>query len=697
MRIHKDLANINRESKSYKGVKISSYILFVLLLVIYFLSTVFTSRIASANGVIPIGPMKLPTSSFAGAVSSISSMVIIAIVVFYGRIGFYTGFCIFSVHIARLIAVLIIQDNITTVPGICSGLVTLIAIIVIFQRSVKVDSYRLTEIEHLKEQQKFSQRLFEQTATALVNAVDAKDEYSHGHSLRVAEYSEKIARAAGKSEDECYRIYYTALLHDVGKIGIDDGIINKNGKLDRAEYETIKTHPVIGNQILSSISEYPYLSIGAHYHHERYDGRGYPDHLKGDDIPEIARIIAVADAYDAMTSNRSYREAIPQQLVREELVKCSGTQFDPVFARIMTHLIDEDVDYQMKEKATVRELAGKNELRCANFMDEFSDGILIFHRMTTIKLRCSDYGEGGEAMPSLLVFDSLDGRIHTDEKTKKDLIFYEYAIVNLDGTYDNRGVRKIEVEESGGERKTGTRDYIIDTVKFDDHMLIMINDGSHKTKITLALPDSSRFVYVSLTGKNCRLSNVSINKAKEKIPKDYIKRIAEKKSYIDVPEGDIPNVQVDSHRTSNSEGILLDGKITLSFHTQSLPTARLVWHCPFIVIYASDDGQVRGENYREYALIRIDGENWNGDADAENKLATNRTDEFVDWDHWKKMNKEGIDCQVTFEREGDSVTVTTENLGIFVKNVTTVLDGSKKLYAALTGDQCAITNIKIIK
>ncbi len=139
-------------------------------------------------------------------------------------------------------------------------------------------------------------------------------------------------------------MYYAALLHDVGKIGIDESIINKKGRLTEEEYEVIKQHPVMGNQILSSINEYPYLSIGAHYHHERYDGKGYPDKLKGEDIPEIARIISVADAYDAMSSNRSYREAIPQQLVREEIIKGAGTQFDPEIAGIMQHLIDIDTN-----------------------------------------------------------------------------------------------------------------------------------------------------------------------------------------------------------------------------------------------------------------------------------------------------------------------------------------------------------------
>ena len=186
------------------------------------------------------------------------------------------------------------------------------------------------------------QNLFEQTATALVNAIDAKDTYTHGHSSRVAEYSRRLAEMNNKSQKECDEIYYSALLHDVGKIGVPLEIINKIGKLTDEEYAEIKKHPVFGDQILSSIQQAPYLAIGARHHHERYDGRGYPDGLSGEDIPLIARIIAVADAYDAMTSIRSYREPLTRDTVKEELRRGIGTQFDPTFARIMLRVMDDE-------------------------------------------------------------------------------------------------------------------------------------------------------------------------------------------------------------------------------------------------------------------------------------------------------------------------------------------------------------------
>lgn len=194
------------------------------------------------------------------------------------------------------------------------------------------------------------ERISMQIATTLSGAIDAKDTYTNGHSTRVAEYSREIARRAGFSEKAQEDIYMIGLLHDVGKIGVPDAIINKQAKLTDEEYAIIKTHPAMGAKILKNITEFPKLSTGARWHHERYDGRGYPDGLAAEDIPFEARIIAVADAYDAMSSRRSYRDVLPQEIVREEVQKGKGTQFDPVFAEIMLAMMDEDTDYQMREK-----------------------------------------------------------------------------------------------------------------------------------------------------------------------------------------------------------------------------------------------------------------------------------------------------------------------------------------------------------
>ena len=215
--------------------------------------------------------------------------------------------------------------------------------------NVSMEQEIALKTKELRKQQMQTQSFFLQTVIALSEAVDAKDRYTSGHSRRVAEYSRKIAARMGKSKEELDDIYYTGLLHDVGKIRIPVEIINKPGKLSDDEYNIIKIHPVTGYHILRSISENSSIAIAAKYHHERYDGKGYPNGLSGKNIPEIARILCVADAYDAMTSNRSYRNALPQEVVRSEIEKGKGTQFDPFIADIMLRLIDEDIHYLMRQ------------------------------------------------------------------------------------------------------------------------------------------------------------------------------------------------------------------------------------------------------------------------------------------------------------------------------------------------------------
>lgn len=215
-----------------------------------------------------------------------------------------------------------------------------------------VELIRLQRTLYLEVERKTKENevLFLHVVESLAQAIDAKDSYTNGHSGRVAEYCREIAKRAGFSSKYQSDIYMMGLLHDVGKIGIPDAVINKPAKLTEEEFDLIKKHPVIGAQILSNIREMPELSSGAHWHHERYGGGGYPDGLKGEEIPEEARIIAVADAYDAMTSNRSYRTYLSQDKVRSELENGRGLQFDPRFADIMLKMMDEDFDYNMRER-----------------------------------------------------------------------------------------------------------------------------------------------------------------------------------------------------------------------------------------------------------------------------------------------------------------------------------------------------------
>lgn len=210
------------------------------------------------------------------------------------------------------------------------------------------------QTKEIRYQKRKMEDLLSQTITALSEAVDAKDRHTSGHSRRVAQYAYLIAERMGKSQQEQEDIYRAGLLHDMGKLRIPADIINKPGKLTDDEYNIMKVHPAAGYHILRSISEDGSIAVAARYHHERYDGKGYPNGLSGENIPEIARIIGVADAYDAMTSNRSYRSVLPQEVVRAEIERCKGTQFDAEIADVMLQMIDEDTDYMLKQSELKR-------------------------------------------------------------------------------------------------------------------------------------------------------------------------------------------------------------------------------------------------------------------------------------------------------------------------------------------------------
>ncbi len=192
----------------------------------------------------------------------------------------------------------------------------------------------------LYEKTKQVEHLTLQSITTIANTVDAKDTYTKGHSVRVAEYSACIAKKLGWSQKEIQNLRYMALLHDIGKVGIPESILNKPGKLSEKEFEIIKSHPTIGGDILKDITVVKNLDAGARYHHERYDGKGYPNGVKDEEIPFAARIICIADAYDAMNSERPYRPKLSPDTIREELINGKGTQFDPQLIDTFIELLD---------------------------------------------------------------------------------------------------------------------------------------------------------------------------------------------------------------------------------------------------------------------------------------------------------------------------------------------------------------------
>ena len=625
---------------------------------------------------------------------------------YYRRLSSITGFSLLLVYgltIAASVLQLFIYgislNNISV-----AACAVLLYIFALRDLNREVARSRKLEIEHLTQEREKEHTLFEQTAEALVSAIDAKDPYTHGHSARVAMYSAQIARGAGLSEEDCEQVYFAALLHDVGKIGVPSAVINKPGRLNDDEFAIIKQHPVIGNQILSNIQQSPYLSIGAHYHHERYDGRGYPEGLKGNDIPEIARIIGVADAYDAMTSKRSYRDPIPQQTVREEIVKGIGTQFDPEYAKIMVHLIDHDMEYSMRERESGTVDSIVTRLKCDRIFHECTTGIPVNQKKVMIHLY-SKPDEGlpeDESLPILVLFDALDARIHEDAAEKMNLLYFEYARIRFDGAFTCEGARKAKTTEkpldAGAENSSGKKFvmYSVEATRVKDHVLISISGRGKTIECIIAMPDSSRFSYLSLTGEHCMISNIRVDREDTEAAAGSIPRIAEEISYIrGFPEGDIPNLQIDGWRSQTTKGIPVTDGLTLTFHTRSLPTARLIWHCPFITLFTSEDGRAEGDSYREFLLLRLDGENWESDKHAQNDVRIDYTRDFPGWNVWKETNKKGMDCTVKIRRDGSRIAIETSNLGIAIDSTTTILDQDCEVFVAITGDQCALTNIRI--
>ncbi len=196
-----------------------------------------------------------------------------------------------------------------------------------------------TRLARAEKNDREQRKIINEALVTIASTIDAKDQYTKGHSVRVAEYSKEIARRMNKDQEFQEKIYYIGLLHDIGKIGVPDEVLNKKSRLTDEEFMLIKKHPAIGGDILHDFTSVKGIADGAKYHHERYDGRGYCEGLAGEDIPLVARIIGVADSYDAMQSNRVYRPGLTDEVILSELTKNAGTQFDPAIVPIMCGMI----------------------------------------------------------------------------------------------------------------------------------------------------------------------------------------------------------------------------------------------------------------------------------------------------------------------------------------------------------------------
>ena len=554
------------------------------------------------------------------------------------------------------------------------------------------------EIQNMQGENKRMQKLFGQTATAFVSAVERKDESIKGCSVRVAECAKRIAELSGMGEQECEKVYYAGLLHNVGLIGIPDNEIFRDGDDPEKAQEVVAKMPVIGNEILSNIEELPYLSIGAHYCHEKYNGEGYPEGLHGEDIPEIARIIAVADAYVLMKTDSTFSRNMPDFVVREELLKGEGEAFDPKYAEIMIKLLDEEG----KEKAGNETDEIEKAITCVQYRERVSTGIPVEHEITRVTFECDSIQtdeEGIFSAPSIILFDSYDRHVHGNERAIAAYKYLEYGELWFDEHSVQTEARKlqetIERRDDASLSASDVHAYEIRMGRYEDHLKLKMISPSFEKEVIVALPSGSKAAYIAITGENCKITNISVKRTIEKVTQDDIPRIVSITSYIDRMEADMKNVQIDRTRSASTQGIELKDRLKINFHTMSLPGASFVWHCPYFVIFYSDDGLVGGENYREYGLVKLYGENEDNTEFAHNSITMKKTEEFTGWDAWKEINKKGMECEVSLRKKDNRIVLKTKNLGIEMENVTIITDEPKKVFAALTGDQVAITDIRV--
>lgn len=230
-------------------------------------------------------------------------------------------------------------QNIFTNPLFIVLLFLILLDIFVFTATKLVHRYMLQQIKLLRNQKERDDLLIEQTMKTFVQCIDAKDEYTRGHSARVANYSRAIAKQLGYDEKFQQDMYYMGLMHDIGKLAVPDNILNKTTRLSNEEWEIIQLHTTNGARMLKEFSIMPELKDAVLYHHERYDGKGYVNQLKGDAIPLCARIICVADSFDAMNTNRCYRLKFSKERIINEIERCSGKQFDPTIVPAMVELI----------------------------------------------------------------------------------------------------------------------------------------------------------------------------------------------------------------------------------------------------------------------------------------------------------------------------------------------------------------------
>lgn len=518
------------------------------------------------------------------------------------------------------------------------------------------------EIQTFKDEQKKMIAIFGQASEALSTVIEKNSESLKGHAERTANLAKELAKRSGKSEEDCDKIYYSALLCDAGE------------------------------EALSRIKVYPFLVETA-----RYVGKDYSE-----DIPEFSRIITVAKAFDSMINNPE----IPPFFVRDYFIREAGTKYDPVYAKIIVQILDGETNSGYFEKTVEKK---QSELVCKNYRDAVTTGIDILQNVTEISFECEAESSAVFSAPSIILFDSSDGRVQRTPETIDSHKYLEYGEVWFDAHIISTGARNMEIRNieeyktvpASSENTASISDrkessvYKIIACRYEDHLLIKMMSTQKAFEVIVALPSASKSAFLGITGENVHIKNIKTEITDRITSENDIPRIAEKINYIDRIESDVPNVQIVKPLALFTKGIEIKESMKIYFHAQSLPDANLVWHCPYIILYYSDDKKVYGKNYREYAMIKFDGEENGSNEYAENDFLMKKTENFTNWEDWEAHNKAGYECQIEFIKNGNEVTLRTQNKGIYIQNTTRIRNGNKEIFVAFSGDQVALTDIRI--
>ena len=340
----------------------------------------------------------------------------------------------------------------------------------------------------------------------------------------------------------------------------------------------------------------------------------------------------------------------------------------------------------------------ESEITCKDYRENVTCGIHVTENEKVIHFFCGKMPskENACSAPSIILFDSYDKHVHDNDKAIKAYGYLEYGEAWFDGNYVSTSARNMEVKvrEDSLDPSLKEDEYRITAKRYEDHVSIIMSDHVRTVDIIMALPYNSKAAYIGLTGENCKIRDITVEKTGKKTAEGEIREIVSKISYINRLESDLKNVQIDRFRSASTSAIPVKDEALIEFHSMSLPSATLVWHCPYVVIFSSKDGRVDGEDYREYALIKLNGEIDGDDALARNQFYMKKTDDFPGWDSWKEKNKKGMEYSISLRKRGNKVVLNATNLGVEVRN-TTVLPSDEAVYAALTGDEIAITDIRI--